>query len=146
MLGNESGAIKIDKAIRCDLCVSQGIAKKSQIKAKEQEELEKYERKFRQVQLAPNPDGVTRLYVGNLCKDKTTEENLSGVLSGIYCVQWVNDRKTGTFKGFCFVEMNTAEDAAAAVGRNGVKMLGRSLIIKFQPPDGKSVWPPPVRT
>jgi len=169
-LADQNGTKKIDKTVRCDLCVQQGIFNKSQIKSMEQKEFDEYEKKYRQkygsessmndtlkrkrqnsfeecrpitAKPAPNPNAVTRLFVGNLCREHTTEETLQMALPGVKYVLWLNDHKTGAFKGSGFVEMRTANDAALAVARNGQKVLGRPIIVKYQPPDGKSVWPPP---
>ena len=72
-----------------------------------------------------------RLYVGNLSWD-TTEETLRLAFaeSGrkVREVQIVADRETGRPRGFAFVEMETEEDAKAAIGAlDGKPLDGRNI-------------------
>lgn len=152
---DQDGMRKIDKSIRCDLCVEQNIQSKRDLRTKEQRDLEEYERNLTEKGLllpkkleevpnvAPNPDNVTRLFLKNMCRKNMTEELLLEHLEGITHIVWRIDRKTGQFFGQGWVEMASPEAAACAVAKSGDKVLGRPLFIQFQPPDGKDCWPPP---
>lgn len=71
-----------------------------------------------------------RLYVGNLsfhATDDTLREVFSqfGQVTDVHIVQ---DRDTGRSRGFAFVTMGTAEEAASAIsGMNGQSLEGRPL-------------------
>lgn len=71
-----------------------------------------------------------RLYVGNLPYSVTKEqlETLFSQVGSVVDVNVIEDRDTGRSKGFAFVEMETEEQAAAAVEQlNGQEMDGRQL-------------------
>jgi cold-inducible RNA-binding protein len=74
----------------------------------------------------------TRLYVGNL-NFRTTSDELREVFSQAGEVEnatVVEDRDTGRSRGFGFVEMATAEGAAAAIEQfNGKEYGGRTLTV-----------------
>ena len=74
----------------------------------------------------------TRLYVGNL-NFRTTGDELREVFSQAGEVEnatVVEDRDTGRSRGFGFVEMATAEGAAAAIEQfNGKELGGRNLTV-----------------
>ena len=74
----------------------------------------------------------TRLYVGNL-NFRTTGDELREVFSQAGEVEnasVVEDRDTGRSRGFGFVEVATAEGAAAAIERfNGKEFGGRTLTV-----------------
>src|SRR5215218_524066 len=74
----------------------------------------------------------TRLYVGNL-NFRTTGDELREVFSQAGEVEnasVVEDRDTGRSRGFAFVEMATAEGAAAAIEQfNGKEFGGRALTV-----------------
>jgi RNA recognition motif-containing protein len=74
----------------------------------------------------------TRLYVGNL-SFRTTSDELREVFSQAGEVEnasVVEDRDTGRSRGFGFVEMATAEGAAAAIEMfNGKDLGGRNLTV-----------------
>jgi RNA recognition motif-containing protein len=74
----------------------------------------------------------TRLYVGNL-SFRTTSDELREVFSQAGEVEnatVVEDRDTGRSRGFGFVEMATAEGAAAAIEQfNGKDLGGRNLTV-----------------
>ena len=150
---------KLDKSIRCDLCVEQDIQSKKKLREKEQRELEEYERRLRDTgflcppQLEPsalsastvhsNPNGVTRLFLKNMCRQQMTEEILMEHVPGITHIVWRTDRGSNQFFGQGWVEMESPQAAAAAVAQSGQKVvLGRPLYVEYQPPDGKDVWPP----
>ena len=125
-----------NRRVQCSLCVEEKITSKAQLKDRE-------EAMSRRVNVAPNPNRVTRLYVKNMCRKHMDQATLMDTLSGITHIVWRNDRKSGEFLGSAWVEMATPEDAAFAVGLNGMRVLNRPLYITFQPPDGKDAWPPP---
>ena len=74
----------------------------------------------------------TRLYVGNL-NFRTTGDELREIFSQAGEVEnatVVEDRDTGRSRGFGFVEMATAEGAAAAIEQfNGKELGGRNLTV-----------------
>src|ERR1044072_7974592 len=75
---------------------------------------------------------ATKLYVGNL-PFQTTSDELKEHFSQAGTVESasvVEDRMTGRARGFGFVEMATAEDAAAAIEQlNGKDFGGRNLTV-----------------
>jgi RNA recognition motif-containing protein len=79
----------------------------------------------------------TKLYVGNL-SFKTTGDDLREHFSQAGTVESasiIEDRETGRSRGFGFVEMATAEDAAAAIEKfNGKELDGRSLTVNEAKP------------
>lgn len=91
--------------------------------------------------LESNPDGITRLFVGNL-SFKVTEKTLKDHLVNCTHVLFLKDKETKAFYGSGFVEMKTAEDAARASKLNGKRFLGRGLKISFAAPRPGSKWPP----
>ncbi|MBN1315579.1 MAG: RNA-binding protein [Anaerolineales bacterium] len=83
-----------------------------------------------------------KLYVGNLNYD-TTEDKLRDVFSEIGTVESVaiiTDRMTGRSKGFAFVEMETEEDAQAAIEQVSNKVVdGRTITVaEARPPRDRS--------
>src|SRR4051812_8535791 len=73
-----------------------------------------------------------KLYVGNLSYqvDSSELEQLFGAHGQVVSAQIINDRETGRSKGFGFVEMNSDEEAAAAVAAlNGQEHGGRALTV-----------------
>eukprot|EP00557_Chaetoceros_sp_GSL56_P003025 CAMPEP_0176490524 /NCGR_PEP_ID=MMETSP0200_2-20121128/7920_1 /TAXON_ID=947934 /ORGANISM="Chaetoceros sp., Strain GSL56" /LENGTH=609 /DNA_ID=CAMNT_0017887843 /DNA_START=152 /DNA_END=1977 /DNA_ORIENTATION=- len=134
-----NGIRKLDRSIRCDLCVKEGITSKQQIREREEKEMEQYEKKLREIygfelpkkkkrnahdvenipkrhKSAPNPDNITRLFIKNLCAKRVDQKELCELFPGITHVEWIMDKKSGNWYGSVFVEMATAEDAALAVG------------------------------
>lgn len=153
---DQDGTKKLDKWIRCDLCVEQNVRSKKELRDKEQKELDDYETRLQKKGLLnlpaqtiaagaadPNPDSVTRLYLRNMCRKSMTDEVLLELFPGITHIVWRIDGKTGNFFGQGWVEMESPGAAAAVVARSGETVLGRPLFIDYQPPDGKDVWPPP---
>jgi cold-inducible RNA-binding protein len=80
---------------------------------------------------------ATKLYVGNL-SFKTTGDSLRELFSQVGTVESasiIEDRETGRSRGFGFVEMATAEDAAAAIEKfNGKEVDGRALTVNEAKP------------
>ena len=72
----------------------------------------------------------TRIYVGNLSYS-ATEEKVRQTFSEfgeVSSVRMINDRETGRFRGFAFVEMATPEAKDAAIkGLDGKEVDGRQL-------------------
>jgi RNA recognition motif-containing protein len=75
---------------------------------------------------------ATKLYVGNL-SFKTTSDDLKEHFSTageVESASVIEDRETGRSRGFGFVEMVTAEGAAAAIEQfNGKDLNGRNLTV-----------------
>ncbi|HEX5705307.1 MAG TPA: RNA-binding protein [Pyrinomonadaceae bacterium] len=75
---------------------------------------------------------ATKLYVGNLPFNTTSEElrEYFAQAGNVESAQVVEDRMTGRSRGFGFVEMTTAEEAAAAIEQfNGKDFNGRNLTV-----------------
>lgn len=161
---DKSGEKKLAKSIRCELCVEENIRSKGQLKERELKELEVYQENLKRKGLlvlqenpspkakaplrkkpkaVPNLDGITKLFLKNMCRQKMDEATLVEHIPGITHIVWRSDRMSGQFFGQAWVEMATPEEAAVAVAMSGMKVLGRPLYISFQPPDGKDRWPPP---
>jgi RNA recognition motif-containing protein len=79
----------------------------------------------------------TKLYVGNL-SFRTTSEELREAFAAAGTVESasvIEDRDTGRSRGFAFVEMATAEEAAAAIEQfNGKEFGGRNLTVNEAKP------------
>lgn len=73
-----------------------------------------------------------KLYVGNLSYDTADSdlENLFAPHGGVQSAQVIKDRDTGRSKGFGFVEMDSHEQAQAAIkALNGQDVNGRALTV-----------------
>jgi RNA recognition motif-containing protein len=73
-----------------------------------------------------------RLYVGNLSFQATQQdlEELFGRIGPTTSVAVITDRNTGQSRGFGFVEMESADDAARAISElDGQELKGRALRI-----------------
>jgi RNA recognition motif-containing protein len=79
----------------------------------------------------------TKLYVGNL-SFRTTSDDLKEAFSQAGTVESasvIEDRETGRSRGFGFVEMATAEEAATAIEQfNGKDLGGRNLTVNEAKP------------
>lgn len=89
-----------------------------------------------------NPQGVTRLFVGNL-PFAVDEASLKTFLPGITHIKWITDKETGKFYGSSFVEMDSSENSADAVAKAGSQLMGRPIKVNFAPARPGDVWPPP---
>jgi len=73
---------------------------------------------------------MTNIFVGNLSY-QTSQEELEAAFSAYGAVERVSivrDRDTGQPRGFAFVEMTNANEAASAInGMNGRELNGRAL-------------------
>ncbi|GAX28346.1 nucleolin [Fistulifera solaris] len=89
-----------------------------------------------------NPQGVTRLFLGNL--PFAVDEALLGEFfkNKVTHIKWITDKETGKFYGSAFIEMSDSRAAAEAVALAGEKMLGRPVKINFAPARDGDVWPP----
>jgi cold-inducible RNA-binding protein len=78
-----------------------------------------------------------KLFVGNL-PFSTTQEELQEVFSKfgeIANVNLITDRMSGRPKGFAFIEMNSEEEAQAAIdGMSGQKIGDREVIVNLARP------------
>ncbi len=78
-----------------------------------------------------------RLYAGNLnfeLNDAGLREVFAGI-AGVEQAQVMKDRWTGRSRGFGFVDMVTAEDAAAAIlDLDGFEVMGRPLRVAMAKP------------
>lgn len=89
-----------------------------------------------------NPQGVTRLFLGNL-PFTVDEASLGDWLPGeLTHIKWITDKETGKFYGSAFCEIDTSENAAGAVAKAGQQLLGRPIKINFAPSRPGDVWPP----
>jgi RNA recognition motif-containing protein len=78
-----------------------------------------------------------KLYVGNLTYETTDSDlqNLFGPFGTVQSAQIIMDRDTGRSKGFGFVEMNSNEEAQAAInGLHNKDNNGRILIVNEAKP------------
>ena len=89
-----------------------------------------------------NPQGVTRLFLGNL-PFSVDEGSLGAFLPGeVTHIKWITDKETGKFYGSAFIEMDSSTSAAEAVAMAGEKLIGRPIKINFAPAREGDVWPP----
>lgn len=60
---------------------------------------------------------MTQIYVGNIPygKDENDLKDLFGQYGEVSSVKFVNDKETGRFRGFGFVEMVNADEANKAI-------------------------------
>lgn len=75
---------------------------------------------------------MKKIYVGNLPYEATESEieTLFTEFGPVSSVSIVTDRQTGRARGFGFVEMESNDDAAAAIaGLNGREMGSRKLAV-----------------
>ncbi len=73
-----------------------------------------------------------KLYVGNLSYDTTDSDlqNLFGPHGTVQSAQVIMDRDAGRSKGFGFVEMDSDQEAQAAIqALNGQEANGRTLTV-----------------
>lgn len=70
-----------------------------------------------------------KVYVGNLSYQATEDQvrELFEEFGTVESIAMINDRDTGRFRGFCFVEMPAAEADAAIAALDGQEVDGRNL-------------------
>jgi cold-inducible RNA-binding protein len=81
-----------------------------------------------------------KLYVGNLTYEVTDTDlqNLFASHGTVQSCRVIMDRDTGRSKGFGFVEMDSGEQAQAAItALNGHEMNGRALTVNEARPPGE---------
>jgi nucleolin len=99
-------------------------------------------KKDKNKQCKGNPQGITRLFLGNL-PFAVDETSLGAFLPGnVTHIKWITDKETGKFYGSAFCEMDTAEHASEAVAVAGSQLLGRAIKINFAPAKEGDEWPP----
>jgi len=78
-----------------------------------------------------------KLYVGNLAFGVTDSQlqEMFAPYGSVQLAQVITDRDTGRSKGFGFVEMNSDQEAQAAIaGMNGQMVDGRALTVNEAKP------------
>lgn len=70
-----------------------------------------------------------KVYVGNLSYHATEKQimDLFAEYGKVESIAMINDRETGRFRGFCFVEMESSAADAAIAALNGKEVDGRAL-------------------
>lgn len=93
-----------------------------------------------------NPQGITRLFIGNL-PFAITETTLNDFLNGsITHLKWITDKETGKFYGSAFAELRNSKDAAKCMQEiNGTQLMGRPIKLNYAPPRDLEDWPPKSR-
>src|SRR6476620_11072273 len=79
----------------------------------------------------------TKLYVGNLSFDTTTQdlEKMFAEVGTVQSANIIEDRETGRSRGFGFVEMSSKEEAKAAIAAfDGKEIDGRNLKVNEAKP------------
>lgn len=89
-----------------------------------------------------NPQGVTRLFVGNLPFAVDETALIEFLPETATHIRWITDKETGKFYGSAFVEMNSTQSAAEAVAMAGSQLMGRALKINFAAARPGDKWPP----
>jgi RNA recognition motif-containing protein len=77
-----------------------------------------------------------KLYVGNLSFDATEEQvrSLFTEHGTVESIAMINDRDSGRFRGFCFVELEASAANAAIKALNGQSIDGRELRVNEAKP------------
>lgn len=77
-----------------------------------------------------------KLYVGNLSFDATEEQirDLFTEHGTVESIAMINDRDTGRFRGFCFVELESSAANAAIKALDGQTVDGRELRVNEAKP------------
>ncbi|MBP9503683.1 MAG: RNA-binding protein [Candidatus Promineofilum sp.] len=72
-----------------------------------------------------------KIYVGNLSFSATEDQvrDMFAEFGDIQSLAMINDRDTGRFRGFAFVEMEDSAANAAINGLNGKEVDGRELTV-----------------
>ena len=70
-----------------------------------------------------------KVYVGNLSYQATEDQvnDLFSPYGEVESIAMINDRDTGRFRGFCFVEMESEAADAAIAALDGLEVDGRNL-------------------
>jgi RNA recognition motif-containing protein len=91
---------------------------------------------------------VKQLYVGNLPYNATEEQIRAAFAAygAVSAVRMMNDRETGRFRGFSFVEMDDSDALKAIENLDGKDFGGRSLRVNeardrdARPPRRSNGW------
>ena len=87
---------------------------------------------------------VKSIYVGNLpfSVSETEIRDLFASYGDVQSVKLINDRETGRFRGFGFVEMDEAAAGEAIRALNGSDLGGRALKVNLaqEKPQRQSRW------
>ncbi len=87
---------------------------------------------------------VKSIYVGNLpfTVSETEIRDLFGSYGDVQSVKLINDRETGRFRGFGFVEMEEAAAGEAIRALNGSDLGGRALKVNLaqEKPQRQNRW------
>ena len=77
-----------------------------------------------------------RIYVGNLPYEATEDEvrDLFAEYGTVDSVVMINDRETGRFRGFCFVEMENVAAGRAIEALDGKEVEGRPIKVNEAKP------------
>ncbi|MEM7110906.1 MAG: RNA-binding protein [Chloroflexota bacterium] len=77
-----------------------------------------------------------KLYVGNLPFSASEHEvkELFEKHGTVDSIAWINDRDTGRFRGFCFIEMPDADAEAAIEALDGHDINGRNMRVNEAKP------------
>jgi cold-inducible RNA-binding protein len=70
-----------------------------------------------------------KIYVGNLSFDATEEQvrEMFAKFGKVDSIAMINDRNSGRFRGFCFLEMESSAANAAIKALNDTEVDGRTL-------------------
>ena len=139
---DKAGTKKLDKYIRCDLCVAEDVKSKREFREKEEKEAEEYERKLRQRQqndggykhLAEKPCRRDEGRLDTISNSITVSESRghhpskSTLIDFLYPakvthIQWLTDRNTGNLYGSAFIETSASEDAGLVLASDGHVVL-----------------------
>ncbi|MDD3312242.1 RNA-binding protein [Pseudodesulfovibrio sp.] len=76
------------------------------------------------------------IYVGNIPFSASEDDlrNLFSEYGAVQSLKFVNDRETGRFRGFAFVEMEDADALAAIEALDGSPLAGRTLKVNEAKP------------
>ena len=86
----------------------------------------------------PEHSMSTKLYVGNIPYSASADElnNHFSKVGDVKSVDRLSERRTGRNRGFCFIEMDTPQDAQQAVTQlNGLPLSGRNLRVVLARPN-----------
>ena len=76
------------------------------------------------------------MYVGNLSFQATEDQvrDLFAEYGEVESIAWITDRDTGRFRGFCFIEMETAAANAAMAALDGREIDERNIRVNEAKP------------
>jgi len=79
------------------------------------------------------PPGCNTVFVGNLSYDikDDTIRNIFKDVGEIKAIRWLNDKKSGKFKGCGFIEFHDPNATFRAAMKNGTMVMGRPMRVDF---------------